>query len=219
MPWKPAPDQPVDKPDDAREVDELMRHFEVRTATVENVNHRERIITVIAAPYEQAAVVEYRGEWWNEVFSRTAWNSVVEGAAHRVRVNREHNPNLVCGKAVKFYPERQEGLVADLRVAKTQLGDEALALAEENCLSASVVFGALPKDQRLDRRTMTRRIDRAYLDHIALVQSPAYVGAEVLSVREAPALAPLPPRAATPDLDAAARLDIFRWADERLNPK
>jgi len=201
------------------EVDELMRRFEVRTATVENVDHQERIITVIAAPYEQPAVVEYRGELWSEIFSRTAWNSVIEGAPHRVRVNREHNPNLVCGKAVCFYPDRQEGLVADLRIAKTDLGNDALALAEENCLSASVGFGALPKDQRLDRRTMTRRIDRAYLDHIALVQSPAYVGAEVLSVREAPLLVPLPSRAPTPDLDAAARMDIFRWVDERLNPK
>jgi phage head maturation protease len=131
-------------------------------------------------------------------------------------VNREHNPNLLCGKAVQFY-DRSEGLVADLKIAKTTLGEEALQLAEEGCLSASVGFGAGRDDCDFDRRTMTRRIKRAYLDHIALVQSPAYIGAEVLSVREAPPLAAPSTRVATPNLDAAIRDDMLRWADERLN--
>lgn len=191
-------------------------YVETRTATLENVDSNKRVITLIAAPYEQPAMVDYRGETWKEIFLRTAWASVMSGAAHRVRVNREHNPNLVCGKAVKFY-DRPEGLVADLRIAKTHLGDEALVLADEGCLSASVGFGASRDDCEFDRRTMTRRIKRAYLDHIALVQSPAYIGAEVLSVREAPTFTVPPTRVATPDLDAAIHDDMLRWAEERLN--
>ena len=83
-----------------------------------------------------------------------------------------------------FYPERDEGLVADLKIAKTLRGDDTLALAEDDCLSSSVGFGVRPSDQVLDRNAMQRRINRAWLDHIGLVEDPAYAGADVLGVRD-----------------------------------
>ena len=103
--------------------------------------------------------------------------------------------------------ERIEGLVTALKIAKTPLGDETLALAEEGMVRASVGFGVRLRDQLLDRNTMSRRIRKAFIDHIALVESPAYVGAEVLSVRADGTdtfAASLPPIVARPELDELA---------------
>ena len=185
---------------------------------VGDVDFAQRLITVIAAPYDEPARVEYRSELWNELFIRGAFDSVT-GSPHRVRVNRDHNKSRTVGKVTQFWPDRPEGLVAEVRMAKTPLGDETLALADDDCLSASVGFGVLASGQVLDRATMTRRITTAYLDHLAFVESPAYVGAQVLSVRAdgeqqtAATMAPLH----TPLKDQFAGDDIFRWASERLN--
>lgn len=191
--------------------------IEHRYAGVKVQGVNDRIITVVAVPYEQPALVEYRSEMWNELFERGAFDNVV-GAPHRVRVNRDHDKQRTVGKCMQFWADRQEGLVAEVRIAKTPLGDETLALAEDDCLSASVGFGVLPTDQILDRATRTRRIKNAYLDHLSFVESPAYAGAQVLSVRDnlggdAAKLEPLQ----TPILDRFIGDDVFRWASERLN--
>jgi phage head maturation protease len=151
---------------------------------VGDVNMRQRIVTLIAVPYDQPAEIGFRGEVWKESFSRSAFDGI-EKRPNRVRVNREHVRGDTVGKAIAFYPDRDEGLVADLKIAKTLRGDDTLALAEDDCLSASVGFGVLPANQLLDRYTRTRRINKAWLDHIALVEDPAYVGADVLAVRDA----------------------------------
>lgn len=184
---------------------------------VGDVDFAQRLITVVAVPYGQPAQVEYRSEIWNELFERGAFDAIV-AAPHRVRANRDHNKTRTIGKVVKFWPEREEGLVAEVRVAKTPLGDETLALADEDMLSASVGFGVRPSDQILERRTMTRRIKSAYLDHLSFVESPAYEGAQVISVRdttggEAAKLEPI----RTPLLDQFTADEVLRWASERLN--
>jgi phage head maturation protease len=165
---------------------DVQRPIEIRSSTTEvaDVNVKERVITVVAVPYEQPAKIGYRGEMWDEVFSRTAFDGI-EKRPQRVRVNREHRRGDTVGKAIAFYPDRTEGLVADLRIAKTLRGDETLALAEDDCLSCSIGFGVRPSDQVLDRRAMTRRINKAWCDHLGLVEDPAYEGADVLDVRDA----------------------------------
>lgn len=163
----------------------LSRPIEIRSSTeIAEVDSRQRIITLVTVPYERWAKVEYRGEVWDEVFSRTAFDGI-EKRPQRVRVNREHLRGDTVGKAVAFYPDRPEGLVSEVRISKTLRGDDTLALAEDDCLSSSVGFGVLPSNQVLDRRLMQRRINKAWLDHIALVESPAYEGADVLNVRDA----------------------------------
>jgi len=190
-------------------------------AMVDNINTSERIITVIAVPYEESAKVEYRGEVWDEVFTRGAFNSIMD-RPNRIRVNRDHNKSRTVGKIVQFLPNRDDGLVAEVRVAKTDLGDETLALAEEDCLSASVGFAVLPSDQILNRQTRTRRVNAAILDHLSFVESPAYSGARVLTVRDDHAefidAATLPPLH-TPSLDQAiAEMSaLLEWSNARLN--
>lgn len=189
---------------------------EFRDAHVESVDYPDRMITVIVTPYDSPAEVEYRGQIWQEFFECTAFTEVAQ-SPHRVRVNRDHNRGRTVGKAVNFYPERREGLVSDIYIAKTPLGDETLALAADDCVSASAGFAV--GAQKLDVRNRTRRITKAYMDHIAFVESPAYRDARVLAVRDdvpPPEFTPFP---ATPNLDLFTNDEILRWASERLNRK
>jgi HK97 family phage prohead protease len=183
-------------------------------ASLKDVDVKQRLITVLAVPWEQEAEVVWRGEQWKEVFTRGAFNGL-EDHAGRVRVNRQHTKGMTVGKAVQFDTQDQDGLVARIRVAKTDLGDETLALADEDMIGPSIGFLVKnPADVILRRQSMLRRVNRAFLDHISLVESPAYNGAKVLSVREAPngltvAEIPLPE---TPILDEFMSDDVLKWA-------
>lgn len=187
---------------------------ETRDIDVEDIDYAERIITVIAAPYGQEAPVLLRGDVWREVFEPGAFDSVVD-RPNRVRVNRGHDKQRTVGKVIAFR-STGTGLIADVRVAKTELGDETLALAAEDMLSASVGFAALPSWMKLDQRAKLRRIHRAHLDHLSFVESPAYEGAEVLEVRgHMPESVMAGPR--TPQLDEflISSEDILRWVSGR----
>lgn len=164
-------------------VDRPRAPVELRTASVADVNYAQRLVTAVVAPYEQPTIVMWKGETWQEWFARSAWDGI-ERRPNRVKVNRDHNKSRTVGKALKFFPSREEGLVAELRIAQTALGDETLALADEKCLGMSVGFAAPTEDQVINRRERTRRIDKAYLDHVSFVEDPAYPSAEVLDIRE-----------------------------------
>jgi HK97 family phage prohead protease len=158
--------------------------IEFRNSSVAGLNFAQRIIEVVAVPYEESALVEYRGEWWNEMFLRGSFDGI-EKRPNRVRANRDHDDMRLVGKAVKFHPSRQEGLVAEVRVSHTPLGEETLELAKDGVLDVSVGFAARGRDQEFERRTMTRRIRKAFADHIAFTPTAAYTGAGVLAVRHA----------------------------------
>ncbi|ODR15616.1 hypothetical protein BHQ23_32900 [Mycobacterium gordonae] len=206
---------------DDRVEDQPKAPVELRSAAVDDIDYAQRMITVIAAPYEQEALVQYRGELWKEIFTRGAFNSIMD-KPNRIRANRDHNKTRTVGKIVRFIPGRDEGLIAEVRIAKTDLGDETLALADEDCLSASVGFAVRPSDQMLDRRNQLRRVNAAILDHLAFVEDPAYDGAKVLEVHDnhvsfidAAGL----PRLRTPNLDQelAEMAALSEWSKARLN--
>lgn len=186
-------------------------------ATVQDVNNKQRIITVLAVPWEQEGDIIWRGEAWREVFTRGAFNGL-ENSAGRIRVNREHTKGDTVGRVVRADPSDPKGLVMDIRVVRTPRGDETLALAEEEMVSASVgYFVKQPSDVVLSKNKMLRRVNRAFLDHLSFVESPAYEGARVLSVREAPngltvVETPLPE---TPSLDEFMNDDVLKWALNR----
>lgn len=192
---------------------------ELRSATVADMNYGQRLVTVIVAPYEQPTPVMWQGEVWTEQFERSAWDGI-EKRPNRVRANRAHDRKLTCGKAMKFFPNRAEGLVAEIRMAQTPLGDETLELAREDCLSVSAGFAALPKDQLIDRSERTRRIRTAYLDHISFVEDPAYPGAEILEVRENELIIPdeiMPDVPKGPSVQELMNDPVFAWARSYLN--
>lgn len=188
---------------------------EVRESILTGVDFKQRLIDVIAVPYEQEAEVMYRGEVWREVFDRHSFDGIEEHAG-RVRVNREHSRGDTVGKVVHFDPSRNDGLLARVKVAKTLRGDETLALADDDMLSASVGYMVRGSDQQLDKRSKLRRIMRAFMDHLSMVEQPAYEGAKVLAVREGLSAetevsqGPL----STPELDVYLNDDVLRWANE-----
>ena len=175
---------------------------EFRAATVADTRVDQRIIELIAVPYEESTQVIYREDVWNEVFTRGAFDGI-ESRQGRVPANRDHDMTRLVGKVVDWWPERSEGLVAEIRIAKSDLGNETLSLAEDDMLSASIGFGVRGRDQVLDKGNRVRRINRAFVDHLAFVAQPAYEGAKVLARRneDAPPDAATLPRLNTPDLD------------------
>jgi HK97 family phage prohead protease len=194
-----------------------MAPVEFRAANVAGVNFAQRIVDLVVVPYDEEAQVEWRGEMWRESFERGSFDGI-EKRPGRVKANRDHDNTRLVGKAVRFWPSREEGLVAEVRISQTPLGDETLALADDDVLGASVGFAARLRDQVLDKQAMSRRIRRAYLDHIALTPDPAYLGAKVQGVRSPlsqsadASMAPL----STPVLDEFLADDVLRWASGRF---
>jgi phage head maturation protease len=193
--------------------------IESRAATVEDVNYPERLIDVLAVPYEQEAIIEYRGELWRETIERGAFDGV-EKRPNRIKAFRSHEdgPHLsgtgrsgLIGRVVSFSPEREEGLMGSVKIAKTPLGDETLTLANEGILGVSVGFGVRGRDQVFNRVERTRRIRRAFVDHIAFPDNGAYEGAQVIDVRSGKSrVADDLPRLDTPRID-----EVIAWMESR----
>lgn len=175
-----------------------------RRVTELDVSFPERTIELVVMPYEEETVVEHPqrpGVAVVEVCSRGAYDGI-ERRANRIKVNRDHRDDRICGRALTLMPSRTEGLVGRLKIARTTLGDETLELAADDCLDASAGFR--PMDGGITWETRSRcRLTKCFLGHVALVGEGAYVGAKVLAVREAAAV-PVPPR--TPNLNALRAL-------------
>jgi HK97 family phage prohead protease len=155
--------------------------LEYRAATVVGTSFPDRLIELIVMPYETETVAEYHGRMVREIVHAGAFDGI-ERRANRIRVNRDHDVTRTVGRAVRLHPSREEGLVAELRIAKTLLGDETLELADEEILDASAGFLPMPGGERWENRSV-RHLDRLWLGHIAMTPEPAYQTARVLSVR------------------------------------
>jgi HK97 family phage prohead protease len=190
-------------------VTEVRPPIEFRDAPVVGVNFAERTVELVVMPYEEEAIIEYRGELWKETFLRGSFDGV-EKRTDRIPANRDHDHTRLTGRAIALHPSRVEGLVGEVRMADTPLGNETLELAHEDMVSGSAGFGVRGSDQILDRPY--RKIKRAFLDHIAFVAAPAYQGARVLAVRdgEQPRSAADLPKLVTPNLD-----EILTWMKSR----
>lgn len=173
---------------------------ETRAATVAGVDFAERVIEVIAVPYDEETAIVYRGEPMLESVAPGAFDGI-EGRGDHVTANREHNHERSFGRVIGYRTDDPRGLVARIKVSSTPLGDETLRLASDGVLKASVGMVVRRRDQIV--RNGLRRIKRAFLDHLSMVPNPAYQGADVLAVRQERAHQaqeqPAPP---TPNLDA-----------------
>lgn len=170
--------------------------IEHRSAELVSVDEPKRVITLIVMPYETPTTVAHEGRVVREIVSRGAFDGI-ERRANRIRVNRDHEASRTVGRALALHPSRKEGLVGDLRIARTVLGDETLALAEEGILDASAGFLPMPGGEQWEGRSL-RRLTKVWLAHIAMTPDPAYEGARVLAVRQREAAGTL---SATPNLD------------------
>jgi HK97 family phage prohead protease len=148
-------------------------------------------------PYDETTLTPHQGRMVRESVAPGAFAGI-ERRANRVRVNRDHDAARTVGRAIAFHPNRPEGLVAEVRIAQTPLGEETLTLADEELLDASAAFLPMPGGEEW-RSKDERRFTRLWLGHIAMTPDPAYTGANVLSVRSQQ---PLEPGSQTPSLDA-----------------
>lgn len=195
-----------------------MNEIEIRRSTLTDVDVKLRLIDLIAVPWEQEAEVPWRGEVWREVFARGAFKGI-EDHAGRIRVNREHVQGDTVGKVVHFDSSHQDGLLTRVKIAETPRGDDTLALAEEDMISASVGYYVKSfSDVQINKRSKVRRVLRGFLDHLAMVENPVYVGAKVLAVRAEPSgLEVVTPLIETPNLDEAQSDELFLWAASRAS--
>lgn len=188
---------------------------------VAEVNFPKRIVTVVAMPYERPAVVEYGNRMVTEVCSRGAFNGI-EKRNGQIRANRDHSWDKLVGKVVATHPSRQEGLVTEIRIFNTDIGERTLHECDEGGLDASAGFQLLRRDdgrvyqdaEVWERNRTVRRLNRIRLDHVALVPNPAYMDATVLDVRKAPET-PQEPRsdAETPNRDRLTYLELRAQLD------
>jgi HK97 family phage prohead protease len=174
--------------------------IELRRASVTDVRFPERVIDLVAVPYDEWTEVEYHGRIIAESFAPGSFGGV-RNRRDRFMVNLEHDVDHVVGRVLDLHPDRTEGLVSELFIRRGDEGNQVLDDAADGMLCGSVGFGVLPEHQQWEGRER-RRIVKAFLDHIALVFQPAYAGAGVIGVRSrtsSNASTPGPP--ATPNLD------------------
>jgi phage head maturation protease len=184
-----------------------------------DIDRRQRIIELIAVPWGQPAEIFWRGDIWTEVFQRGAFDGI-ETRSDSIRVNREHIKGNTIGKIAEFDPGHPDGLFARVKIVKGVRGDEVLDLAEDDMISPSVGYRAQkPSDVRLDKQLRHRTVLNAFLDHLGMVEDPAFKGAQVLAVRgESSGLTVTDdgPLAATPLLDEFAGDPVLSWARGRF---
>lgn len=190
--------------------------IEWRSARMEDVNIQERIIRVIAVPYEQRTQVPIGNELWNEQFLYGAFSNLGAQERQRFSVNRDHDKHRTIGRVVNYDAADPKGLIIESRISPTELGEETLILAADDALGGSVGFSARRSDCIWDRNTMTRSVQRAYLDHLAFVPDPAYEGAQVLSVRNGEGDDSWQP---VPAVDEVKSDPMIRWAQDRLEKR
>jgi HK97 family phage prohead protease len=176
--------------------------IEYRTANTLEVRHAQRVIDLIAVPYNEATDVLRRGRWVVESVDPDAF----AGVHGDVTVNRAHDLESPLGRVSSFHPNDPRGLRAELRISRTAAGDDVLELAADGLLAPSIGFQSLGEEWSTDRSAV--KVTKAKLVHIALTGDPAYKGAKVLAVRTA---AEALPRVPTPNLDRV-RLEMLATA-------
>lgn len=192
---------------------------EFRAAALDGVDFTDRIMTLIAVPYDDPTPVEFRGQRWMESFANTAFNGLqtrqraIPVVADMEIKDQSHVGAKLVGRIIESDPSYHAGLLVRAHISKTRTGDEALALANDGSLFPSVGVAMRSDGQLLDHRSKTRRINKAFLDHVALVPQPAYLGAKVLEVRSQSDIEVVQ----TPNLDDYLDDPIHEWARKRLS--
>ena len=174
--------------------------IEIRTATVEHVSYPERTVDLLVVPYDEWTTVEYRGRILEESVAPGAFGAI-RNRARKFLVNMEHDPTRWVGTVLDLDGANERGLRSTIKIRRSVEGDQALDDCADGLLGASIGMAVAPSDQTIELNR--RRIRKAYLDHVALTATPAYVGAEVLEVRTAPLVDLVLDPGATPNLDRA----------------
>jgi phage head maturation protease len=135
-------------------------------------------------PWGVEARVLDRGRMVVETFARGALADADPGRIPLTVRHPRDNQELPIGVGVEL-DERADAAWGSWKVSRTAAGDEVLELARDGVpLGLSIGFMEVPGGSRwtADRRRVVRT--RAQVDHVAVVRRGAYLGAEVVGVRE-----------------------------------
>jgi Escherichia/Staphylococcus phage prohead protease len=151
-----------------------------------------RTLAGLAVPYGiEVQIGRYRERFAHGAFADADPASVPLFAVH------EHEA-LPIGRALSL-TETKVGLEAELRVSKTQAGDDVLELVRDGAATGLSV-GFVPVEDRWNAtRTIVERI-KARLVELSITAFPAYEDARILAVRQSD------PPVRTP------RLTVARWS-------
>jgi hypothetical protein len=159
-----------------------------KVGEVVGVAFPQRRIELVVMPYEVETVINEPGRTYTEVVARGAFDGI-QRRTRKIGVYSDHKVSLesTLGKTVALYPNRPEGLVADVLISKAR--EDVLIMADEGLLDASAGFAVMaarngqPRGEEWRGRTY-RRLTRLWLGHIALTPEGAYAPhSQVLAVR------------------------------------
>ena len=176
----------------------------------------ERIIELVAMPYDDDAAVMRPRPAVHRVVRRRLRSTVSSGERTGSRSTGTTTSSAPSAGPSRCTRRAPRACVAELRIARTPLGDETLALADDRSLEASVGFAVMPGGERVaGRPDAGAGSTKAFLDHIAMVPEGAYEG-RVLAVRAADPAAEHRSRVGDPEPRHGARLAAH--ADHRAGP-
>jgi HK97 family phage prohead protease len=174
----------LNRNEEAREIEEalLVREFvaadlEVKGRTVDvRVVPFEEVATVSDPPYDRT----YREQWMPGVFDHQL------KAANHIQARYGHSPHIidVVGRGISLRHE-SDGYHISTKIFETPGGDTALELLRDGSLpSVSLEAQPRPNGSRRSADGIVKRF-KANLTGFAFCRQGAFVGAQVLAIREA----------------------------------
>lgn len=153
---------------------------EIRTSAIGVVDEQTRIISGIAVPFNQPTEIRTTAGTYRESFARGA---VDDNAPASVHANHgwQTRGDLPVGTVVKSQ-NRDDGLYVECRIANTARGDEVLELARDGVLKYFSI-GFVPGTHETRDGVVVRT--KVALREVSIVETPAYRGAVIESVRSA----------------------------------
>ena len=138
-----------------------------------------RTISGVAVPFDRPTDVGgYRESFTRGAFART----IAEKGAGRVKALAQHATGVLPIGRASLLREDPAGLYAELRISRTQLGDEVLALVEDGALDG-LSIGFVPLRAVHNPSTGVLERTEVRLDEVSIVAFPAYDGARVAAIR------------------------------------
>jgi len=152
-----------------------------RSAVVRDLDVKEGVVDILAAPYESEADIGP----FTEIFSKGTFSRAAKNPS-RLGLWAEHGGPLV-GRAFEA-EDTDDGFVMRCKVSQTTAGKDLLVQLDDGTLSAaSVEFDPMRDFMAITERAgkLHVRHRRAHLRGCAVVFEGAYDGARVLAVRDA----------------------------------
>lgn len=138
-----------------------------------------RTLVGLAVPFDQPTNVG----GYTESFTRGAFaRTIAERGAARVKILAAHSASVNPIGRATVLREDPAGLHVEMRISKTALGDEVLALVDDGALDG-LSIGFQPVRAFNNPTTSVVERTEVRLNEISVCAFPAYDGARVLAVR------------------------------------